>query len=81
MLSSVLNSDRAILVNIAIMRAFVKVKKILSFNKEIAHKLSELEHKVGRHDQDIIDIFNAINHLIREEEKPKKKFGFIRDQE
>lgn len=77
MLSSVLNSARAIQVNIAIMRAFVKIRQIISFNKELAKKLSELENKLGRHDQDIISLFSAINKITRYEEKPKGKWGFI----
>ncbi|MFA5104548.1 MAG: ORF6N domain-containing protein [Candidatus Margulisiibacteriota bacterium] len=77
MLSSVLNSDRAILVNIAIMRAFVRIRQLITFNKEIIQKLSKIEQKVGQHDQDIIDLFNAINKILRYEEQPKKKFGFV----
>ena len=77
MLSSVLNSDRAILVNIAIMRAFVKLRQILSSNKELAQKLSELEHKVGHLDQDIISLFSAINKILKDESKPKGKMGFV----
>ncbi len=77
MLSSVLNSDRAIAVNIAIMRAFVKARQLISFNKELSQKLADLEHKVGQHDQDIIGIFSAINKMIRYEEKPKGSFGFV----
>jgi hypothetical protein len=64
MLSSVLNSERAIQVNIAIMRTFVKLKQILSMNKELAHKLSELERKIEKHDVDIQAIFEAIRRLM-----------------
>ncbi|MCX5748689.1 MAG: ORF6N domain-containing protein [Candidatus Saganbacteria bacterium] len=77
MLSGILNSERAIMVNIAIMRAFVKIRQIVSFNKELAQKFAELERTVDRHDKDIIDIFRAINKIIKEEQKPKAKFGFI----
>jgi len=80
MLSGILNSDRAILVNIAIMRAFVKLRRMISNNKELAHKLKELEHKIERHDEDIIAIFNAIRQLMKEETpelKPKGKIGFL----
>src|SRR3989338_9636572 len=52
MISSVLNSKRAIQVNIAIMRTFVKIRQLLTFNKEIIRKLAEIEHKIGRHDDD-----------------------------
>ncbi len=60
MLSSVLNSDRAIQVNIAIMRTFVKLRQILSTHKELAYKLSELERKIDRLDVEIQAIFEAI---------------------
>ncbi|MEK7375747.1 MAG: ORF6N domain-containing protein [Candidatus Margulisiibacteriota bacterium] len=79
MLSSVLKSERAVLVNIAIMRAFIKLRRMISRNKDIEHKLNQLEHKVERHDEDIINILNAIRQIMKEEEKPKGKFGFARD--
>jgi len=65
MLSSVLNSERAIQVNIAIMRAFVKLRQILSTHKELAHKLSELERKIEKHDTEIQAIFDAIRQLMK----------------
>lgn len=76
MLSSVLNSERAIQVNIVIMRAFVKLRKILSTHKELAHKLIELERKIEKHDGEIEGIFEAIRQLMAEPEKPKNKIGF-----
>ena len=77
MLSSVLRSKRAIQVNVAIMRAFVRLREILSTHKELADKLKELEHKVGKHDQDIQLIFEAIRQLMIVPEKLKRKIGFI----
>src|SRR5216117_4498520 len=53
MLSSVLNSERAIKVNIAIMRAFVKLRQILETNRELAKKFSGLEKRVGKHDEEL----------------------------
>ena len=53
MLSDVLNSKRAVHVNIQIMRAFVRLRQILSVNKELAYKLDELERKIEKHDEDI----------------------------
>ncbi len=76
MLSSVLHSERAIQVNIAIMRAFVKLREILSTHKELAHKLEELERKIERHDVEIKGIFDAIRQLMIPPEKTKKKIGF-----
>ena len=76
MLSSVLNSRRAIQVNIAIMKTFVKLREILSTNKELAHKLAELENKIERHDHEIKSIFEAIRQLMTNEIRPKRKIGF-----
>jgi phage regulator Rha-like protein len=81
MLSSVLHSKQAIQVNIAIMRAFVKLKKMLSTNKELAHKLAQLERKIEKHDGEIKLIFDAIRQLMAEPQKPKKKIGFKRESE
>jgi len=77
MLSSILNSERAIQVNIAIMRAFVKLREILSTHKELAHKLKELEGKIEMHDTDIKAIFEAIRQLMAPPpDKPKPRIGF-----
>jgi hypothetical protein len=76
MLSSVLNSDRAIEVNIAIMRAFVHLRKMIASHKELAKKLKELEHHIKDHDEKIQAIFEAIQQLITLPEK-SKKIGFI----
>jgi len=76
MLSSVLRSKRAVQVNIAIMRAFVKLRQILSNHKELAYKLKELERKIEKHDPEIKDIFEAIRQLMRPSEEPKRKIGF-----
>jgi hypothetical protein len=77
MLSSVLISKRAAQVNIAIMRAFVKLRQILSMNKELAYKLAELERKIEKHDVDIKAIFEAIRQLMAHPPvKPKPKIGF-----
>lgn len=76
MLSSVLNSKRAIQVNIAIMRAFVKLRQILSAQKGLAEKLHELESRIEKHDEEIVAIFDAIRSLMKEEEKPERQIGF-----
>ncbi|MDD5595674.1 MAG: ORF6N domain-containing protein [Candidatus Omnitrophica bacterium] len=64
MLSSVLNSGRAIKVNIQIMRAFVKLRELLLTHKELAIKIEGLEKKYAEHDEKIIDIFEAIRQLL-----------------
>ena len=77
MLSSVLNSERAIQVNIAIMRVFAKIKEIIATHKELAAKLRELEDKVSKHDADILTIFEAIRQLMAPPpEPPKRRIGF-----
>ena len=74
MLSSVLRSERAIHVNIAIMRVFVKLREFLSTHKELAHKLAELERKIERHDEEIKAIFDAIRQLMT---PPQKALSLI----
>ena len=77
MLSSVLNSERAVQVNIEIMRAFVRLRQFLSTHKELAHKLAALERKVGTHDEQIQVIFEAIRQLMTPPETKKRKIGFL----
>jgi len=76
MLSSVLNSKRAIHVNIQIMRTFVKIREYLSSHKDLAQKLKELESKIEGHGEQIRDIIDAINQLLAPQEKPKRQIGF-----
>lgn len=76
MLSTVLNSERAIQVNIAIMRAFVKLRELLLTHKDLAQKLEELERKYQLHETDIQVIFEAIRKLLEPPpEPPKPRFG------
>ena len=81
MLSSVLNSSRAISVNIEIMRAFVKLREMLASNKDLAAKLNAMEHKIESHDQAIADVLNAIRELMRPPETKKRPIGFVTPQE
>ena len=77
MLSSILNSDRAIEVNIAIMRAFVQLRKMIDSHAELSRKLSDLERKMGGQDEQIQAIFEVIRQLMAPPEtKKKKKIGF-----
>lgn len=77
MLSGMLNSERAIHVNIAIMRAFVKLRHILASHRELAGKLDEHEHKLNKHDEDILVIFEAIRQLMEPPPVPSKpRIGF-----
>ena len=76
MLSSVLRSTRAIHVNIAIMRAFVKLRELAASHKELAVKLEQLEQKVGGHDGQIRSLFEAIRQLMTTPDKKTKRIGF-----
>jgi len=74
MLSSVLNSDRAIKVNVEIMRAFVRLRQILASNKELAKRLDELEKK---YDAQFKVVFDAIRQLMTPSEPKKRPIGFL----
>ncbi|MGI9115964.1 MAG: DNA-binding protein [Chthoniobacterales bacterium] len=76
MLSSVLRSARAVQVNIAIMRAFVRLRETLETNRELARKFAELEKHVGKHDHHIAAIIDAIRQLMSPPEKPPREIGF-----
>jgi hypothetical protein len=76
MLSSVLKSERAVKVNIAIMRAFVKLRETLETNRELARNFAELEKHVGKHDAEIAAIIDAIRQLMAPPEKPRREIGF-----
>ncbi len=73
MLSSVLHSERAIQVNIAIMRAFVELREIIGSNKGLARRLNELEKK---YDSQFRVVFEAIRELMAEPESKVKRIGF-----
>src|SRR5437763_8716572 len=76
MLSSVLNSERAVKVNIAIMRAFVKLRKTLETNRELARQFEKLEKRVGKHDEDIARIIEAIRQLMAPSKLSRREIGF-----
>jgi len=73
MLSSVLRSKRAIRVNVEIMRAFVRLRKMLGSHAGLAHKLEALEKK---YDSQFKVVFDAIRQLMAAPERPPKKIGF-----
>lgn len=73
MLSSVLNSDRAIQVNIAIMRTFTRLRKLLASHADLVRKLDEMEQE---YDKNFKSIFTALRKLMKEDEKPKPEIGF-----
>jgi len=73
MLSSVLRSSRAVQVNIAIMRAFVRLREMLLGNAELSRKLADLENK---YDAQFKMVFDAIRQLMTPPEKPRRRIGF-----
>ena len=76
MLSSVLNSESAVKMNIAIMRAFVRLRRALEANRELARKFSELERRIDKHDSEIAAILEAIRQLMTPPERPRREIGF-----
>jgi hypothetical protein len=76
MLSSVLNSPRAIQVNIAIMRAFVRLREMLLSNEELNRKFSALERKLAVHDAQFKIVFDELRKLIAAPERPRRAIGF-----
>jgi hypothetical protein len=76
MLSSVLNSERAVKVNIAIMRPFVRLRQTLETNRELARKFEQLERRVGKHDEEIAGIIEAIRQLMAPPKRPRREIGF-----
>jgi hypothetical protein len=78
MLSSVLNSERAIEVNIHIMRAFVKLREMIASHKDLAKRLDDLEKK---YDAQFKVVFDAIRQLMTPPEPKKRKIGFRREKD
>ena len=78
MLSSVLNSERAITVNIQIMRTFTKIRELLATHKELKQKIEEMEKK---YDYQFKVVFDTIKQLIEPPQKSKKRIGFLQEKE
>lgn len=76
MLSSVLRSPRAVEVNIAIMRTFVQLRRLMDSNALLAEKIESLEAKYADHDQQFQIVFDAIRQLIAADDTPKREIGF-----
>jgi hypothetical protein len=81
MLASVLNSDRAIEVNIQIVRIFTRMREMLLNNREILLNLEKLERKVDRHDENIQVIFAYLKQLLHPKKEPRPRVGFRRNDE
>ena len=76
MLSSVLKSQRAALVNIAIMRAFVHIRQLLASNQDLARRLEKLEERHIENDENFKSVFAAIRELQDPPKKPRRRIGF-----
>jgi hypothetical protein len=76
MLAAVLSTPRAMQVSVLVVRAFVRLREILTTHKALAHKLAELESKIETHDEAIRSLVSAIRQLMSAPEKPPKKIGF-----
>ncbi len=81
MLSSILNSNRAVQVNIHIIRVFTRLREMLLTHKDILLKLNQLEQNVVRHDDDIKVIFEYLRELLSPKTEPMGKIGFKRSEE
>jgi hypothetical protein len=82
MAAAVLNTPRAVEMSLYVVRTFVRLREMLSSNKELARKLNELERKLGAHDQAITGILNAIRELMTPPEPPKKRrMGFVQSDD
>lgn len=80
MAANVLKSERAVRMSVYVVRAFVKLREMFATHVELAQKLSELERKVGRHDEDIRAIVDAIRQLTTLSDKPRPRIGFRVDE-
>jgi hypothetical protein len=73
MAANVLNSTRAIEVSVYIVRAFVKLRRMIAENKELSRKIVQIERHLGDHDEQIIELVKAIKQLLKPDPPPKKR--------
>jgi hypothetical protein len=76
MAATVLNSDRAVVMSVFVVRAFVRLREMLTANRKLACKIYELEDRVDTHDTVIRDIFRSIKNLMAPKKMPRKRIGF-----
>ena len=76
MLAGVLNSDRAIKISVRIINEFVRLRRMIHANKELALRLAQLEKKIASHDESINSLLDAMHNLIEEPFGPKRQIGF-----
>lgn len=83
MLSSVLNSERAIKVNIQIMRTFARIRQMLADNTEVRLEIEKIKSKLDNHDKNIELVFRYLDELMEQKEKPnppRKRMGYKPDE-
>jgi hypothetical protein len=81
MAANVLNSARAVAMSVRVVRAFARLREVVSSHKELARKLDQLEQRVAGHDSAIASLVRAIRELAAPPEpKPKRRIGFISDE-
>ena len=73
MAASILNSSRAIEICVFIVRAFVKLRRVISENEKLARKIVQIENHLADHDEQIIELIRAIKQLLKPEPPPKKR--------
>lgn len=76
MLSGVLHSDRAIAVNVQIMRVYTKMRTMILTNKNLLLKMEEMEKRIGGQDEKIQAIFDYLKQFIQQQETPRKQIGY-----
>lgn len=77
MLSTVLRSKHAVQVNVEIMRAFVRLRRILAVNSDLARRLDEVEKRLGTHDEQFVQVIRAIRQLMEPPPTPpSRRIGF-----
>src|SRR6185503_5262487 len=81
MLSSVLNSETAIRVNIQIVRVYTRMREMIMTNKDILLQLEKMEKRLSGHDKDIQIIFKYLKQLINQPSQPRRRIGFKADNE
>ena len=81
MLSSVLSSDRAVQLNILIIRAFVKLGQMLATHKDLSRKIEDLERQQKEHGQELAAVYDVVKQLINPPVRPKRGMGFVPHEE
>jgi len=76
MAATVLNSKRAVQMSVFVVRAFVRLREMLSTNRRLASRIYELEHRADQHDEVILDLIAALRELTEAPKKPRRPFGF-----